>query len=322
MTMNETLKKIGLYGIMPIVKISRPEDALPLARAFVSAGLPVMEITYRTEYAETAIREISGNIPNMMIGAGTVLTVDQARSAKAAGAGYIVTPNLDPAVVKWCVENDLPILPGCATPTDVAAAVSLGLEAVKLFPAGVMGGLDMVKALSGPFAGMKFLPTGGVSTDNMTDYLKHPNVLAVGGTFMSNEAYVREGRFDLVEKAAREAVMKMYGFSLMHVGVNCADEAAAQRGAKLMTAMFGFEPVENAGAIFTGGYFEFMKYPYLGRNGHVAIGTNFLERAMFRFEQMGFKFNQNELKYNDNGTLRAAYFEDEFFGLAFHLLQK
>ena len=116
--------------------------------------------------------------------------------------------------------------------------------------------------------------------------------------------------------------MKMYGFSLMHLGVNCPDEKTARKCAALMTAMFGFEPVEGPGAVFTGGYFEFMKYMYLGEKGHVAIGTNFLDRAMFRFESMGFEFNKDELKYSDKGALRAAYLKDDLFGFAFHLLQK
>ena len=320
--MNDILTRIGLYGVMPIVKIRRPSDAIPLAKAFVSAGLPVMEITYRTEHAEGAIREISSEIPNMLIGAGTVLTPAQAESAKAAGAKYIVTPNLDPKVVGWCLENDMPILPGCATPTDVANAAALGLEAVKIFPAGALGGVDLIKSLSGPFAGMKYLPTGGVTADNMLDYLRLPSVLSVGGSFMADQGLVDAGDFDAVAAKARAVMARMYGFALAHVGVNCPDEVSAKKAASLMSAMFGFEPAESAKAVFVGGQLEFMKSPYLGEKGHIAIGTNFLGRAMFRFEQMGFEFNRSELKYDEKGALKAAYFAEDFFGFAFHLIQK
>lgn len=320
--MNDIINKIGLYGIVPVVRIALPDDALPLARALCSAGLPVMEITYRTDYAEGAIRTISENIPNMLVGAGTVLDVAHAKSAKAAGAKFIVTPNTDPSVITWCQENDMPVLPGCATPSDVAAAAALGLDAVKFFPAEAMGGISTIKAMSGPFGSMKYLPTGGINADNMLDYLKNPRVLAVGGTFMVSETFIRNGQFDRVETMTRDAMMRMYGFSLAHIGINCADESSAKRYASLMTAMFGLSPSEDAGAVFTGGLFEFMKSPYLGRSGHIAVGTNFLDRAIFRFEQMGFTFNEDELKYNDKGELRAAYFNDEFFGFAFHLLQK
>ncbi|MCR5263568.1 MAG: bifunctional 4-hydroxy-2-oxoglutarate aldolase/2-dehydro-3-deoxy-phosphogluconate aldolase [Clostridiales bacterium] len=320
--MNGILEKIRLYGIMPIVSVDRPDDALPLARAFVSAGLPVMEVTFRTEYAEEAIRRISGDIPNMLIGAGTVLTPEQADRAKAAGAKFIVTPNIDPAVVSRCLEIGLPVLPGCMTPTDVALAVSLGLEAVKIFPVEAAGGVALLKSLSGPYKGMRYLPTGGIDAGNMLDYLALPCVLAVGGSFMADKKLIAAGDFAAVEAQARAALMKMYGFSLMHLGVNCPDEKTARKCAALMTAMFGFEPVEGPGAVFTGGYFEFMKYMYLGEKGHVAIGTNFLDRAMFRFESMGFEFNKDELKYSDKGALRAAYLKDDLFGFAFHLLQK
>jgi 2-dehydro-3-deoxyphosphogluconate aldolase/(4S)-4-hydroxy-2-oxoglutarate aldolase len=320
--MDEIIRKIGLYGIVPVVKIERPEDTLPLAKAFCRAGLPVMEVTYRTNNAEGAIREIATEMPEMLVGAGTVIEPSQVESAVKAGAKFVVTPNLDVEVVKTCQRLNIPVLPGCATPTDIAAAMSLGLNVVKFFPAEASGGLSMIKAMNGPFGMMKFLPTGGINLDNMMDYLKNDKILAVGGTFMANEGFVRDGQFDRVEMMTRLAMSRMYGFSLTHIGVNCESEQEAQKWAGLMGSMFGFDCDESAGGIAAGSCFEFMKKPYLGERGHIAIGTNFLDRAMFRFETMGFKFDRSQDKFSDRGDLKAAYFADEFFGFAIHLIQK
>ncbi|NLB15396.1 MAG: bifunctional 4-hydroxy-2-oxoglutarate aldolase/2-dehydro-3-deoxy-phosphogluconate aldolase [Clostridiales bacterium] len=320
--MDEIIRKIGLYGIVPVVKIERPEDTIPLAKSFCRAGLPVMEVTYRTNNAESAIREIAAEMPQMLVGAGTVIEPSQVESAVRAGAKFVVTPNLDVEVVKACQRLNIPVLPGCATPTDIAAAMSLGLKVVKFFPAEASGGLSMIKAMNGPFGMMKFLPTGGINLDNMMDYLKNDKILAVGGTFMANEGFVRDGQFDRVEMMTRLAMSRMYGFSLMHIGINCENETDAQKWAGIMGSMFGFDCDESAGGIFTGGCLEFMKKPYLGEKGHIAIGTNFLDRAMFRFETMGFKFDRSQDKFNDRGDLKAAYFADEFFGFAIHLIQK
>lgn len=158
-----------------------------------------MEVTYRTNNAEGAIREIATEMPEMLVGAGTVIEPSQVESAVKAGAKFVVTPNLDVEVVKTCQRLNIPVLPGCATPTDIAAAMSLGLNVVKFFPAEASGGLSMIKAMNGPFGMMKFLPTGGINLDNMMDYLKNDKILAVGGTFMANEGFVRDGQFDRVE---------------------------------------------------------------------------------------------------------------------------
>lgn len=320
--MNEILKKIGELGMIPVIKLDDAGDALPLAKALIDGGLPAAEITYRTSCARDAIAAISDKYPEMTLGAGTILTREQAEEAVVAGAKFIVSPGLNPEVVGYCTENDIPVLPGCATPTDVETAIRLGLDTVKFFPAEASGGLAMIKALSGPYKQIKFMPTGGISPDNMIEYLKNPNVLAVGGSFMVKDEDIREKRFDKIASDTRAAVLKLFGFELLHVGINNQDEKTAQTNAAMMTNMFGFAPIENAGAVFTGGFFEFMKYPYLGKYGHIAIGTNFIVRAVKYFEAQGYTFNQKELKYNADGTFRAAYFNEEFFGFAIHLLQK
>lgn len=192
-------------GIVPVVKIPEAERAADLARALLAGGLPVAEITFRTKAAADAIRAIAKAVPEITVCAGTVLTVETAKEAVEAGAAGIISPGLNPEVVRWCLEKNVPVLPGCATPTEVEACMRMGLGAVKLFPASVVGGTAMLKALSGPYEAMRFMPTGGIGMDNAADYLALPNVLAVGGSWIAREADIAAGAFDRITDAAGEA---------------------------------------------------------------------------------------------------------------------
>ncbi|MDD7300875.1 MAG: bifunctional 4-hydroxy-2-oxoglutarate aldolase/2-dehydro-3-deoxy-phosphogluconate aldolase, partial [Eubacteriales bacterium] len=182
--MNEILKKIGLYGIVPVVKIDDVDKAVPLAKALCDGGLPVAEITFRTKCAAEAIKRITTEFPQMLVGAGTVLTTDQADEAVAAGAKFIVSPGLNPKVVAHCQKIGVPITPGCSNPSDIEAALELGLDVVKFFPAEAAGGLPMIKAMSAPYGNLKFMPTGGLNESNILDYLKFNKILACGGSYM------------------------------------------------------------------------------------------------------------------------------------------
>ena len=165
------LDQLALAGLIPVIKVERAEDAVPLCRALSKGGLPVAEITFRTAAAEEAIRLVHQELPEVLLGAGTVLTPEQADKAAAAGAGYIVSPGLNPRVVRHCLEKGYPILPGCSSPSDIELALELGLTAVKFFPAEALGGINMIKALLGPYGGLKLVPTGGINTQNLHDYL-------------------------------------------------------------------------------------------------------------------------------------------------------
>lgn len=320
--MHEIFQKIGTHGLVPVIKIDRAADALPLARSLCAAGLPVAEITFRTACAAEAIEAVTAALPHMIVGAGTVLTEDQAEAAVNAGAGFIVSPGFNPNVVGWCIEHEVPVAPGCATPSDVEAAIEFGLDTVKFFPAEAMGGVAMLKAMSAPYPGMRFIPTGGITETNLADYLAAGCVLACGGSFMVREEYINNGEFDKVTALTRSALMTMYGFRLAHIGVNTADTAAARKAALLMETMFGFTPKEGRLGIMCGGQLEFMCGPYFGGYGHIAIATNFIERAMAYLERMGFAFREDGLIYGDDGRINAAYLEGDFFGCAVHLLRK
>lgn len=320
--MNGILTQLGEYGIIPVIKIDDVNNALPLAKALCAGGLPVAEITFRTSCAKDAIATITREIPNMLVGAGTVLTCEQADDAAAAGAKFIVSPGFNPKVVRHCKEKGIPITPGCSSPTDIEAAIELGLEVVKFFPAEAAGGLEMIKAMSAPYGNMKFIPTGGINEKNILSYLQFDKVLACGGSFMVRDEYIKNGEFDKITELTREALSIIYGFELIHIGVNSKNEAECRAHVNLISTMFNLKPRETATAIFCGKYFEFMKNPFLGTNGHIAVGTNFADRAIRYFERMGFKFNYDEVKYDEKGKVTVAYFAGEYFGFALHLIQK
>lgn len=204
--MNTIFSKIEETGIVPVVVLDHVEEAAPLAKALCGGGLPCAEVTFRTDAAEEAIRVMTEQFPQMLVGAGTVLTTDQVNHAVAAGAKFIVSPGLNPTVVDYCVKRGIPVIPGCSTPSDVEVAMEFGLKVVKFFPAEPAGGLNYIKAISAPYSNIKFMPTGGINPQNVSSYLSYPAILACGGSWMVKKSLVQEGKFDEIEKLVREAV--------------------------------------------------------------------------------------------------------------------
>lgn len=320
--MNEVLTKIGKIGIVPVVALDRAEDALPLGKALMIGGIPCAEVTFRTAAAKEAISIMTSNFPDMLVGAGTVLTCKQVDEAVEAGAKFIVSPGLNPEVVKYCVDKGIPVTPGVATPSEVEQAIGLGLDVVKFFPAEAAGGLPMIKAMSAPYTSMKFMPTGGINKDNIATYLAFNKVLACGGSFMVDKKLIAAGRFDEVTRLSREAVDAVLGFSLAHIGVNCETESEALEDADRFDLLFGFARKDGNSSVFAGTFAEFMKTPYLGAKGHIAIGTTNVERAVFHLTLRGAKFDEDTAKYDPIGKLKAIYMTDEISGFAVHLVQK
>lgn len=204
--MNTLLDQIETFGVVPVVVLDHADDALPLAQALCDGHLPCAEVTFRTEAAKEAIRLMTSHHPEMLIGAGTVLTTDQVDSAMEAGARFIVSPGLNPKVVKYCVDRRIPILPGCANPSDMEAALEFGLKAVKFFPAEQAGGLAYIKAVAAPYTSLRFLPTGGINAENLKEYLSYPRILACGGSWMVKSQYIHEHRFEKITRLTRQAV--------------------------------------------------------------------------------------------------------------------
>ena len=317
----EMLEKLSCAGIVPVIKVEDAADAVPLCKALSDGGLPVAEITFRSDAAEEAIRRVHEELPEVILGAGTVLTKDQVDRAVNAGAAYIVSPGLNPEIVKYCQEKNVPIVPGCANPSDIEVALSLGLKTVKFFPAEPLGGLKLIKAMAAPYGAVTFLPTGGIGENNLNEYLAFNKVIACGGSWMVPADAVAAKDWKRIENLTRSAVNKMLGLEVKHVGVNSGSPEQAEKDAGLFAKLLGWELDEHANATFVCEGFEVMKIHFRGTNGHIAVACNSIKRARWHMERRGFEFDDESAIMRD-GKLRAIYLKNEIGGFAVHLLQK
>ncbi len=199
------MERLANSVVVPVVVLEKAEDAVPTARAMAAGGVDTMEITFRTACAPEAIKAVAENCPEVLVGAGTVLNLEQAKLAVEMGAKFIVSPGFSEEVVAWCVENGIPVTPGCVTPTEIMAALKRGLKVIKFFPANVYGGLNAMKNLAAPFVGIKFLPTGGVNASNIREYIGAPFIHAVGGSWVCPKADISAGNWDKITTLCREA---------------------------------------------------------------------------------------------------------------------
>ena len=213
--MHEIRARFADLGVIPVVAIERAEDTMPLAEALIKGGLPCAEITFRTAAAADAMRIMSKR-GDILVGAGTVLTINQVKTALDAGARFMVSPGFNPKVAAYCVENNIAFTPGISTPSDIEGALDLGLNLLKFFPAEAFGGLKTLKAMSGPYTTVEFIPTGGINPQNLLEYLQFPKVVACGGTWIAKSALISEGRFDDIIKNVREALEIVREFKKSH----------------------------------------------------------------------------------------------------------
>ena len=204
--MNDILKKVGEIGVVPVIAMSDVEKAVPLAKALLAGGMPCAEITFRTAEGEECIRRIEAEVPEVLVFAGTVLTTDQATRAKKAGAKFVISPGLNPNTLKFCKENDILMVPGCANPSDMETAIEFGLDTVKFFPAEQAGGLDYIKACAAPYSGLNFMPTGGINASNLGKYLGFNKIVACGGSWMVTKDLIDSGNFDEITRLCKEAI--------------------------------------------------------------------------------------------------------------------
>lgn len=203
--MSDVFEKFEKIGIIPVVVLNDAKDAEPLGRALMEGGLPAAEVTFRTAAAEESIRIMAEKFPDMLVGAGTVLTKDQVDRAAAAGAKFIVSPGFDAEIVKYCQEKDIPVCPGTQTATEMIAALNLGLDKVKFFPAENAGGLKMIKAIGAALTALRFMPTGGINAENVKEYLKDPKIFCCGGSWMVKGDMIKAGEFDKIREKVAEA---------------------------------------------------------------------------------------------------------------------
>ena len=317
----DVIKELSLIGLVPVIKIDDAKDAAPLAKALYDGGLPCAEVTFRTAAAAEAIAEMVKACPDMLVGAGTVLTTAQVDEAVAAGAKFIVSPGLNPTVVKYCVDKNIPMMPGINNPSGIEQAMELGLKVVKFFPAEPSGGLNMLKAMAAPYGGVRFMPTGGISPSNVGDYLAWNRIIACGGSWMVPPKMLAEGNFEGIQKLAREAVDIMLNLRFTHLGVNCRDEEECRAAAATADALFGMASDERSMSIFAGTPLEFMKAPGRGTMGHVAIATPSVDRAVYHLSRRGAKFDESSALYEKDGSLKFIYIADEIAGFAYHLVK-
>lgn len=317
--MDACIKELYRIGIVPVVALEDAADALPLGAALKKGGVSAIEVTFRTAAAADAIRLLSREMPELLVGAGTVITKAQADAAIEAGAKFIVSPGFQPELVSYVLSKGVPMCPGTATPGEMEQAMALGLSAVKFFPAEQNGGAPMLKALSAPYRDLLFMPTGGVKLENLRNYLALDQVFACGGTWLATKDDIKAKAFDKITARTREAVKTMLNFRIKHVGINSKDEAEAKKTATLLCSIFDFDYNDTELSVFTGSAVEVMKFMGRGSLGHVAIGADNVDRAEYYLRQRGFSFDESTRRVDASGRTTFLYLKDEIGGFAFHL---
>ena len=317
--MDACINELYRIGIVPVVALEDAADALPLGAALKKGGVSAIEVTFRTAAAADAIRLLSREMPELLVGAGTVITKAQADAAIEAGAKFIVSPGFQPELVSYVLSKGVPMCPGTATPGEMEQAMALGLSAVKFFPAEQNGGAPMLKALSAPYRDLLFMPTGGVKLENLRNYLALDQVFACGGTWLATKDDIKAKAFDQITARTREAVKTMLNFRIKHVGINSKDEAEAKKTATLLCSIFDFDYNDTELSVFTGTAVEVMKFMGRGSLGHIAIGADNVDRAAYYLRQRGFSFDESTRRVDAAGRTTFLYLSDEIGGFAFHL---
>lgn len=308
--MREQLKTMSEIGLVPLVVLEDVAQAKPFGKALVAGGIPVAEVTFRTDACLDIIRTMK-EIPTLIVGAGTVHSIAQAEAAVEAGATFIVTPAYNPAVVDWCMANGVDIIPGTVSPAEVEAANAKGIFFCKFFPAEAYGGIETLKALAGPFAETRFLPTGGVTIENMRDYLALPNVAAVGGSFMTPANLIRAGDFDGVADVCRASIRQMLGFRLGHIGMYVHDLGEAECLTDAFCRLIDVPKTREDAHFFAGTFAEICAgSDVTGTVGHISIHTHDMPRALSYFARKGIAIRQEHIQYDANGAVKAAYLEE------------
>lgn len=318
----DVIKQIGNIGVVPVIAIDDADKAVDLAKALVKGGLPCAEITFRTAAGQQAIENIAKACPEVLVGAGTVLNVEQVKQAMEKGAKFIVSPGFNDDVVDYCLANNIPVMPGTSNASEMTKAVNKGLKYVKFFPAEINGGLAAIKALAPVFPGLSFMPTGGVNTKNFMDYLNYDRIFACGGSWMVKKELINGEKWDEITNICKEVVKTMIAFSLKHVGINNDDEEKAKDLANKLSTIFDLEYKEGNSSIFAGKEFECMKSNGRGTKGHICLATSNVDRAINYLSSKGIEVLEETRTLDEKGNTKNIYLKDEFGGFAIHILKK
>lgn len=315
--MKNVFERISEYGIVPLVTLDDPKDAVPLGRALLDGGIPIAEVTFRTAAGGESIKQMARELPDLIVGAGTVHDVEHVKITVDNGGKFVITPGFNHEVVKYCTDNNIPVCPGTVVPSDIEEAMNLGLSTVKFFPAEAYGGINTLKALAGPFGRIKFVPTGGVNLNNLQDYLNLPNVAAVGGSFIPPSKLVKAKDWAGITSLCHEIMAKVFDFSVARVGLS-APEGEAKGISEQVARIFGRESQDLGGSYLNCGLLEVAKG---GNGGFVTVRTRDLPRALALFERKGVAVDQGSAKKDDRGQVTSVSLKDKIGGLEFRLMQ-
>lgn len=292
--MTNTFSRINSIGVVPVIAFDHTDDAVLTAQALRRGCVNTMEITLRTDAALSAIETVSVEYPDMLVGAGTVLTLQQCKDAVSAGAEFIVSPGLNPAVVSWCLERNIAVIPGCVTPTEITQALLLGVNTLKFFPANIYGGLEAMKALHAPFRQVRFIPTGGVNGKNLSEYSNIPYISAVGGTWLCSQKDIAAHNFDTITTLARAAYQTMHRLDLLHA---FAERGAAASVRRTLADLFDLHVTEIAAPPAVSGV--------PAASGYAEILSNHVERTGSLCAQHGFLPDPAHTSLSSNGAIRS-----------------
>ena len=319
----KALDKVSESGILPVIAIPSLAAAVPLADAFVAGGISSIEVTLRNPWALDAIRAIRTAHPDMAIGAGTILFEEQVSAAQQAGADFLVSPGFDPEIVRVAQTVGMPIVPGVVNPTQMTAAVRMGLKTLKFFPAEQSGGISALTLLHGPFPDVRFIPTGGLGLNNIGTYLDKPFVAACGGSYMAKAADIAAGDWAKITDLCRQCIDISLGFSLAHVGLNTGDAATAASTVARFADLFRLPVRDGHGSAFAGSAIECMKTPFYGAKGHVGFSVRSVERALAWYRSRGIPVREESIRRTADGAhLQSFYLAEEPGGFAVHVVKK
>ncbi|MDR3021399.1 MAG: bifunctional 4-hydroxy-2-oxoglutarate aldolase/2-dehydro-3-deoxy-phosphogluconate aldolase [Clostridiales bacterium] len=321
--MSNILQQIEDIGIVPVVTLGDVNKAKNLGSALIKGGLNAAEVTFRVEGADKVISAMAKHFPNMLVGAGTVLTEEQADRAVKAGAKFLVAPGLNAKVVKHCQSLGVTFIPGVSSASEVELALELGLSHVKFFPAEQAGGVAYIKSISAPYTTVKFMPTGGVSDKNVNDYLSLNSVFACGGSWMVAGELIKSDNWDEVTRLTSLAVDKMLGFEFVHMGIHSSEQKSALAGADKLVSLFGLDKKVGNSSVFITPQIEITNTMLYKKVGHIAIRTNSMKRAIAMLKSKGIALEEDSIKTKPDGSIHIAYLKDvDINGFAVHLIAK
>lgn len=319
--MANILNDIENIGMIPVISIDKKQRALPLADALSKGGLPLMEVMFRTDDAASSIAIIAQNRPEFIIGAGTITSEEQVKQAIDSGAKFLVSPGFNPKIIACANKYNIPIIPGCISPTEVEMAIDLGCYIIKFFPAVQNGGLAAMKLLSGPYPKIKFIPTGDLTKELSTEYLSFHKVAATGGDYMLSYDDLYNENYDKITSDVEQTILSYLNFHIAHVGMNEQSKERAFTLAQKLSLTLKLQTTVHSKSTFSGSLFEIMHNNFYHEKGHIAIGTKDATRAYHYLKRCNVEFFEETVSYDANSRVIAAYMKENFSGFALHLLQ-